>query len=168
MRTLLFVPIHALLLALAFTASLRAEIKVGQVFPALADASLTGGVAPDTKGKILVVDFWASWCAPCKASFPALGKISAEYAARGVTLVGISVDESVSAYAAFVKKQAPPFLTLHDAQQKLVRVVQVPTMPTTYVVGRDGKVRFRHEGYHGDATDKQLRAELDTLLAEKS
>ena len=77
----------ALVLTLSATAA-RAEIKVGDVFPALATAGLTGGTVPATEGKILVVDFWASWCAPCKASFPALGKINTDYTPRGVVLVG--------------------------------------------------------------------------------
>ena len=154
----------ALVLALAAVA--RAEIKIGDPFPALAGASLTGNI-PATAGQVLVVDFWASWCAPCKASFPALGKIFIEYAPRGVVLVGVSVDERAAAYAGFVKRQAPPFPVLHDAEQKLVRAVVVPAMPTTYVVGRDGKVRYIHAGYHGDETAKLLRTQLDTLLAEK-
>ncbi len=153
-------------LALAATVA-RAEIKVGDVFPALASAGLTGGEIPDTKDKILIVDFWASWCAPCKAAFPALGKINADYAARGVVLVGVSVDEKPAAYTGFVKKMAPPFLTLHDTAQKLVRAVAVPAMPTTYLIGRDGKVRYIHAGYQGESTDKILRQEIDRLLAAK-
>ncbi|MBC7368401.1 MAG: TlpA family protein disulfide reductase [Undibacterium sp.] len=156
-----------ILCTLALTTAAHAQLKVGDPFPPLASSALTGGTVPETSGKILVVDFWASWCAPCKASFPALGKINADYAARGLVLVGVSVDEKASAYAAFVKKLAPPFPTLQDAQQKLVRTVVVPAMPTTYVVGRDGRIRSIHAGYHGDTTDKLLRTELDALLAEK-
>ncbi|MSU52965.1 MAG: TlpA family protein disulfide reductase [Opitutaceae bacterium] len=152
------------LLCVFLLAGARAEIKVGGVFPALASVGLVGEV-PDTKDKILVVDFWASWCAPCKAAFPALGKINADYAARGVVLVGISVDEKPAAYADFVKKMAPTFLTLHDASQKLVRAVAVPAMPTTYLIGRDGKVRFIHAGYQGESTDRILRTQIDKLLA---
>jgi thiol-disulfide isomerase/thioredoxin len=164
MRSVFF---FTLLLTLTATVS-RAEIKVGDLFPTLPSAGLVGGTVPATEGKILVVDFWASWCAPCKASFPALGKINTDYAPRGVVLVGVSVDEKASAYAAFVKKQAPPFLALHDVAQQLVRAGVGPAMPTTYVIGRDGKVRYLHAGYHGTTTDQHLRAELDVLLAEKS
>lgn len=156
-----------ILCTLALATAARAQLKVGDPFPALASSALSGGAVPATEGKVLVVDFWASWCAPCKASFPALGKINADYAARGLVLVGVSVDEKASAYAAFVKKQTPPFPALHDAEQKLVRAVQVPAMPTTYLIGRDGLIRSIHAGYHGDATDKLLRTELDALLAEK-
>lgn len=152
--------------ALASLTSAHAQLKAGDAFPKLADAQLTGDV-PATAGKILIVDFWASWCAPCKASFPALAKIAADYAARGVVLVGVSVDEKASAYAAFVKKQAPPFATVHDARQKLVAAVQVPAMPTTYLIGPDGKIRSVHAGYHGDASDRELRAGLDAILSEK-
>ena len=72
---------------------------------------------------------------------------------------------AAAAYADFVKKMAPTFLTLHDASQKLVRAVAVPAMPTTYLIGRDGKVRFIHAGYQGESTDKILRTQIDKLLA---
>lgn len=153
---------------LALGSVVRAELKPGDSFPALAAAGLRGGTLPDVEGRILVVDFWASWCAPCKASFPALGKVATDYAARNVVLVGVSVDESPAAYAAFLKKFAPPFSALHDASQSLVRAVQVPTMPTTYIIDRKGRVRAIHTGYHGEASDRRLRAALDALLAEKS
>ena len=156
----------ALTIALQISVA-RAQLKPGDAFPSLATANLAGGELPPSSGKILVVDFWASWCAPCKASFPALGKIAADYAARGVVLVGISVDENPGAYAAFVKKQAPPFPALHDARQILVRAVQVPAMPTTYLIDRQGRVRSIHAGYHGDASAKELRAAIDALLLEK-
>jgi hypothetical protein len=93
--------------------------------------------------------------------------VAAALAARGVVLVGVSVDEKAAAYAAFVKKMTPPFLTLHDVTQKLVRTVAVPAMPTTYLIGRDGKVRFIHAGYQGESTDKILRTQIDKLLAAK-
>lgn len=157
----------SVLFLFSLSAIARAEIKIGDVFPSLATAGLTGGAVPATEGQVLVVDFWASWCAPCKAAFPTLGKIHADYAPRGVVLLGVSVDEKPAAYADFVKKMTPPFPTLHDAAQKLVRTVKVPAMPTTYLVGRDGKVRSIHAGFKGDATDKLLRTELDALLAEK-
>ncbi len=148
---------------------LRAEIKVGDPFPALDAGSLvglSGGALPATAGQVLLVDFWASWCAPCKASFPALAKLHQELSARGVVVLGVSIDEKPAAAAAFIKRLSPPFVTVHDRDQKLVKQVVVPTMPTSYLVGRDGKVRFVHEGYHGDATDRLLRQHLASLLAE--
>jgi peroxiredoxin len=84
-----------------------------------------------------------------------------------LVFVAVSVDEKPSAYEAFLKKQRPSFVTLLDAKKQLVAAVQVPAMPTSYVLGRDGRVRFIHVGYHGAATEKEMRAQLETLLAEK-
>ena len=147
----------------------HADVKVGEVFPALASAgvvNLAGGDLPATTGQVVLVDFWASWCAPCKASFPAMTKLHADFAVRGLIIAAVSIDEKPTAAIAFWKKMAPPFATLHDRTQALVKQVVVPTMPTSYLLGRDGKVRFMHEGFHGDATDKEVRREIELLLAE--
>ena len=138
-------------LALGASVPLRAEIKVGDAFPALASAGLV----------------CASWCAPCKASFPSYAKLYTDYAPRGLVIVAVSVDEKAADYQGFVKKLNPPFPVLLDAKQQLVRQVQVPTMPTSYLLGRDGKVRYVHQGFHGEATERELRKEIDALLAEK-
>jgi thiol-disulfide isomerase/thioredoxin len=155
------------LLAFAALAPLRADVTAGAAFPALASAGLAGDL-PATAGKVLLVDFWASWCAPCKASFPAYARLQAAYAARGLVIVAVSVDDDPAAYAAFVKKFAPPFATVRDTTQQLVRTVSVPTMPTSYLVGPDGKVRHVHSGFHGEETEQALRAEIEALLVEKS
>ncbi|MBI5769873.1 MAG: TlpA family protein disulfide reductase [Verrucomicrobia bacterium] len=157
-------------LALACVAIARADVKVGDTFPAFAAAGvvdLAGGTLPATAGQVVLVDFWASWCAPCKASFPAMAKLHTDFASRGLVIAAVSIDEKPAAAASFAKKLAPPFATLHDRTQALVKQVVVPTMPTTYLLDRTGKVRFVHEGFHGDASDKLLRKEIESLLAEK-
>ena len=108
----------------------------------------------------MLVDFWASWCAPCKASFPAYSRLQSAYADRGLVVVAVSVDEDASAFAAFVARLKPSFATVHDPGHKLVGVVRVPTMPTSYLVDRSGKVRFMHPGFHGEQTERELRLKL--------
>jgi thiol-disulfide isomerase/thioredoxin len=148
-----------------------AETKVGDVFPAITSdglVPLAGAELSSTVGKVVLVDFWASWCAPCKASFPMMARLYQDFSPRGFVVTAIGVDEKPAAAAAFAKKLAPPFSTLHDRQQTLVKQVVVPTMPTSYLVGRDGRVRFIHQGFHGNASDRELRNQIELLLAEKT
>jgi peroxiredoxin len=91
-----------------------------------------------------------------------------DYTGRGLVIAAIGVDEKPAAALAFARKLAPPFATLHDREQKLVQQVVVPAMPTSYLIGRDGRVRFIHQGFHGDSTDRELRKQIEALLAEKS
>ena len=164
-RILRFLAVTA---ALGLAPRLTAQVVAGDLFPALSAAALGGGPLPATAGKVTLVDFWASWCAPCKASFPAYSRLQTDFRARGLVVVAVSVDESAPAYAAFVAKLKPAFTTVHDARHLLVAQVQVPTMPTSYLVDRSGRVRFLHPGFHGDATERELRAEVEILLAEQA
>ena len=154
--------------ALAVFGIARAEIRVGDAFPPLPSAAPADPALPATRGRVVLVDFWASWCAPCKASFPVYSQLNAAYADRGLVIVAVSVDESPGAYSAFVARLKPGFATLHDSKQALVKEVQVPTMPTSYLVDRSGKVRFMHPGFHGEQTERELRGEIEALLAEKA
>lgn len=149
-----------------FTAQLPAQVVAGSYFPPLGLMGLSGGKVPVTKGSVVIVDFWASWCAPCKASFPAYSHLQSDYAGRGLVIVAVGVDDSDSAYGAFVERLKPTFVTLHDSMRTLVRLVQVPTMPTSYLLDRSGRVRFVHPGFRGDQTERELRSEIEILLNE--
>jgi thiol-disulfide isomerase/thioredoxin len=152
----------------ALAAASPAQVAPGNFFPPLAADGLGGGVLPETSGKVVIVDFWASWCAPCKASFPTYSRLQREFGDRGLVIVGVSVDDSPSAYSAFVARFKPSFATVHDSQHKLVSTVQVPTMPASYLIDRSGRVRFVHAGFHGDQTELELAREIEALLSEKA
>lgn len=161
---------RVLLTGLALLAGLPvimpAETREGDLLPGWKAAGLEGEI-PETSGRVLLVDFWASWCAPCKESFPDLAAIHRDYAARGVTVLAVSVDKNARAYEAFLRKHAPPFATVRDVRQEFVAAVGVPTMPTSLVVGRDGRIRAVFAGYHGEKTGTALRTALDAALAEQ-
>jgi thiol-disulfide isomerase/thioredoxin len=162
--------IRAIVLAAAFANILpspaSADIRVGDLFPPLASADLIGGAPPATGGKVVLVDFWASWCPPCKQSFPAYGRLNSEFAAKGLVIVAVSVDQSPADYQEFVRKLAPQFYVALDRDQRLVRTAQVPTMPTCYLVDRQGRVRYVHAGFRGAETEQALRDEIGGLIAE--
>ncbi|MFO1449966.1 MAG: TlpA disulfide reductase family protein [Opitutaceae bacterium] len=159
--------VSGLLFAVVAGTDLDAALKEGDTLPNLSDYSFEGTLPADLAGKVIVLDFWASWCAPCKASFPALGTLQRELGPSGLTVLGVSVDEKKAAYEAFLKKQAPPFATVRDADHRFVKVVQAPKMPTTYLIDRKGVVRHVHEGFHGESSVKLLREQLAVLLNEK-
>jgi thiol-disulfide isomerase/thioredoxin len=156
----------ASLLVLACFTRAHAAIHVGDKFPVLDASAFEGGTPPATAGLVTLVDFWASWCAPCKMSFPVYAQLYSRFSHQGFIILAVSADENQAAYSAFVKKEAPPFATVRDKTHQLVSQVKVPAMPTCYLLGRDGRVRFIHQGFHGAETDRELRQEIESLLAE--
>jgi thiol-disulfide isomerase/thioredoxin len=143
------------------------QIKTGDAFPSLADSKLEGQLPADLAGKIVVVDFWASWCSPCKASFPILNELQKQYADKGVVVIGVNVDEKRADMDEFLKHHSADFVVVRDAAKKLVGQANINTMPTSFILDAAGKVRFVHNGFHGDTTKKQYSAELDELLKAK-
>ena len=143
--------------------ALGGQPKVGDAFPVLADYKLEGTL-PDTKGKVVVVDFWASWCGPCKASFPAFRELHEKFADRGVVIIAVSIDEDKGEMEGFLKKAKVPFAAVRDAKQKLAEKLSIESIPTTFILGLDGKIAALHNGYGGDSTKLELIATVDKLL----
>ncbi len=150
---------------LTFTQLEAADPKTGSPLPKL-PSLLPGATLPDTAGKVVLVDFWASWCEPCRASFPALQRLHQKYAARGLVVVGIGVDEEADAYQAFAKRQRVGFALVHDAAQKAVAHFNPATMPTSYLVDRKGRIRHIHRGFQSGETEAEYVREIEALLAE--
>ena len=160
-------PKIAIALVLALASLAKAAIGTGDLFPPLPAPTGADAALPQTRGRVVLVDFWASWCAPCKASFPAYARLHDEFTHRGLVIIGVGVDDSRDEYVKFLKHHVPPFPTVLDQDKSLVSAVAIPGMPTSYLIGRDGRVRFVHEGFHSWETEKTLRAEIEVLLNEK-
>ena len=143
-----------------------AKVEIGQPFPPLSASSLEGKL-PELNGQVVLIDFWATWCAPCKASFPAYSKLQTELQAEGFTLLGVSVDKEQKDYDAFLKRFPVSFSTVRDSQQKLVAEVNVPARPTSYLIDKHGVLRAIHKGFHGESTIEEIKTQIQSLLAEK-
>lgn len=156
----------AALLAGLFTVHCAAAIKVGDTFPDLASFKVEGKLPESLKGKVVMIDFWASWCDPCKDSFPAMEDLQKRYGPKGLVVIAINVDEDRKEMEDFLKKHAPSpsFTLVRDATQKLVEKAGITTMPGSFLIDREGKVRFVHNGYRGDETKKKYEREIESLL----
>jgi thiol-disulfide isomerase/thioredoxin len=151
----------ALLAGTFFTA--HAALKVGDTLPDLSTFKLEGKLPDSLKGKVVLVDFWASWCLPCAKSFPVLDELQKKYGDK-LVIVGVNVDEKAANMDTFLKKHPVGFTVVRDWEQKLVAVVSPETMPTSFILDGEGKVRFLHNGFHGEDTRKEYVSEIESLL----
>lgn len=143
-----------------------AALEVGQRFPDLGSFALEGTPPDLTDAKVVIIDFWASWCAPCKASFPVYEALQKQFGPSGVQILAVNVDRDASKMQAFLRRQPVSFAVIRDAQSALVAAVDVPTMPTAFILDRHGVVRFVHRGFHGDETRRRYEEQIRQLLQE--
>jgi thiol-disulfide isomerase/thioredoxin len=144
--------------------ALAGGVKAGDSFPDLAAFKLEGKLPDSIKGKVVMVDFWASWCEPCKQSFPAMEDLHKRYADRGLVIIAVNVDENRPDMEAFLKKNTATFVVVRDPNQKLVEKAGIATMPSSFLIDKDGKVRFAHTGFRGTETKKKYEEEIEALL----
>lgn len=133
--------------------------------PDLATFGLVGTL-PKLTGKVVYLDFWASWCGPCKASFPVLEKWNKQYASKGFIVLGVSVDTEAKDMEDFLKKTPVGFPTVLDAAHKLVAAANVETMPTSFLIDKKGMIRAVHRGFRA-SDEAGLTAKIEALLNEK-
>ena len=157
-------PLAAFLCAGLCLCALAAGFKTGDALPDLASLKLEGKLPDSIKGKVVLLDFWASWCEPCKQSFPVMDELQKHYGDQGLMVIAVNVDENKSDMEDFLKANAASFTVLRDAAQKLVAQAGIATMPSSFVIDREGKVRFVHTGFHGADSKKQYEQEIESLL----
>ena len=119
------------------------------------------------RGKVVLLDFWGTFCEPCKRSFPRLQELNAKYADRGLQIVGISEDEveDRDKIPVFAKTYGVTFIVGWDEDKAIANAYKPETMPSSYVVDRRGFVRFAHLGYH-DGEEVEVAREIEDLLAK--
>ncbi len=147
--------------------SADAAVKEGQSMPKLSQL-LPGSSVPNTAGKVVLVDFWASWCGPCKMSFPCLNNLQTKYGSKGLVIIGVGVDDDAAKYKAFADKMKVSFSVVHDSSHQAAAFFSPTTMPSSYLVDRKGVIRHIHTGFKGSKTEEEYTTEIEALLAEKN
>lgn len=139
-------------LALSLVLPVAGALEAGSKMPEIGLTDLSGKqvTVASLAGKVVVVDFWATWCAPCKEELPVLEKLYKKYGSKGLVVVGVSVDKDASNIKGFLKKVGVTFPVVHDANHQVSGRYQPPRMPSSYIVDRKGIVRFVHGGFRAD------------------
>ena len=158
-----------------------------QVFPALLLAVLSSGLAgaahapaPDftltsrdgrtvslgqLRGQVVMINFWATWCGPCRQEMPLLDALYQRYSKLGFTLLGVNVEENSSGADAYLKETPVSFPILFDPKNQVSELYDVNAMPSTVLVDRNGQVRFLHKGYKPGYEDEYLN-QIRELIRE--
>jgi len=117
------------------------------------------------RGEVVMINFWASWCGPCRQEMPLLDELYTQYHPLGFTILGVNVEENPNKARWMLKNIPVKFPVLFDNRSKVSKLYNVMTMPSTVLVDRNGTIRYRHEGYkpgYEDTYQEQIR----TLIRE--
>ncbi len=141
-----------------------AALREGDALPDLTTFQLEGKLPEKLKGQVILLDFFASWCGPCKSSFPAMEDLRKKYESAGLTILAVSIDDKRENMERFVQSTGVSFATVRDAKKKLVSAADIPAMPTSLLIDRAGKIRFLHAGFRGEETTRDYTKEIEQLL----
>lgn len=148
----------------AFISLSAQAIEVGQKAP---DFELPGKAGlvrlSDLKGQTVYLDFWASWCGPCRQSFPWMNEMQSRYGAKGLTVLGLNVDANLDDAQAFLAANPAKFAVAFDGKGKAPASYGIKGMPTSLLIGPDGKVLWVHTGFKAEesaALEQKIRQAL--------
>ncbi len=156
-----------LILVTVFGVRVDAAPQIGQVAPDFECVTADGQTVrlSDYRGKVVVLDFWASWCGPCREEMPFLVDLYRENREKGFEVLGINIDNKKKNMEKFLTKleDRPAFSILLDNEKKVAALYEIETMPTTIFIDPQGIIRYWHHGFT-KSHKKEYREELHLLL----
>jgi peroxiredoxin len=157
----------AVLTAAATMTAAAATLQTGAPAPAFQLNSNAGKplALADFRGQIVLLNFWASWCGPCRQEMPILEQLNRQYHGKGVTLLGINVEPDSAAAVDWLKATPVTFPILFDTDSKVSKLYEVAGMPNTVIIDRKGQVRYIHRGYSAGAENDYLN-QIRALIRE--
>lgn len=117
----------------------------------------------DLKGQVVYIDFWASWCIPCRQSFPWMNEMQSKYKDQGLKVITVNLDHKKALAEAFLKEYPGNFEVVYDPKGKLAKKFKLKGMPNSFIVNKDGKLVSRHVGFN-DQKKIAYENELKSLL----
>ena len=159
--------IAAIAAALALALPALAGSAAGGLAPPFTLASRSGGDVSlaHYKGQVVMINFWASWCGPCRQEMPLLESIYRRYGKMGFTLLGVNVEPDSQAANEWLKLTPVSFPILYDKDSKVSKLYDVAGMPSTVIIDRSGKLRMLHRGYKPGDENEYLDS-IRTLIRE--
>jgi cytochrome c biogenesis protein CcmG, thiol:disulfide interchange protein DsbE len=106
------------------------------------------------RGKVVYLDFWASWCGPCKQSFPFMNSLQSRYADKGLVIVAVNVDTAREDAQRFLTQVPADFKIAYDPKGEVAKEYAIKGMPSSFLIGRDGKVLSAHTGFNNGSRDQ--------------
>ncbi len=119
----------------------------------------------EQRGRVVMVNFWATWCGPCRVEMPHLNRLYDKYRDAGFVLLGVNIDDEPRKAAEFASRLGLRFPVLWDADKKVSRLYDLAAMPSTVLIDRDGRVRHIHRGYR-DGFEHTYEKQIRELLKE--
>lgn len=157
----LIAALAALLVAVAAPAT-TADTAPGFALP---DATGNTVTLADFEGQVVLINFWASWCGPCREEMPLLDQLSERYGPLGFTMLGINVEEDSTLADRFLEGTPVDFPILYDRENSVSQLYDVIAMPTTVIVDRQGQVRYVHHGYE-PGNENEYQDQIRALIRE--
>lgn len=119
----------------------------------------------EQRGRVVLVNFWATWCGPCRVEMPHLNRLYDKYRDAGFVLLAVNIDEDPKNAANLASKLGMRFPVLLDTDKKVSRLYDLSAMPSTMLIDRDGRVRYTHRGYR-DGYEQTYEQQIRELLRE--
>jgi cytochrome c biogenesis protein CcmG, thiol:disulfide interchange protein DsbE len=137
----------------------------GKAAPAFALRAQSGGKhvsLEDARGKVALVDFWATWCGPCKASFPKYQALAQKYS-DDLVVIGVSEDDEADGIQEFARDTGATFPLAWDGDKGVAKEYRPGSMPTSFIIDKEGVVRFVHSGFR-EGEDKTIETQVKSLM----
>jgi peroxiredoxin len=119
----------------------------------------------DFRGNVVLLNFWASWCGPCRQEMPLLEAMYKKYKKLGFTILGVNVEQDSGKANAYLSDVSVSFPILYDTSNKASKLYNVSAMPTTIIIDRNGNMRYLHKGYK-PGYEKDYKKQVKTLIRE--